>query len=75
MQRKLKFWNIFSIFTTFFPHFGLFTDPQTIYNGQKSIKRPKLHRKRVLLFNKIHKIGETGTKTVKKWSKTTYSLY
>ena len=72
---NLKFWNIFFYFYNFFAHFGLFSDPQTIYNGQKSIKRPKIHTKRVLLLNKIHKIGETGSKNVKKWSKTTYSLY
>ena len=55
-------------FCIFFPPFccfSLFFDPLCFFNGQKRIQLLKLHRKRVLLFNKFHKIGKTSPKTVK----------
>ena len=70
---KLKFWKNFVIFPRILIllTYSVFIDPLSLFNDQKSIQHPKLLRKCVLLLNKIYKIGKTGPKIVKKWSKTT----
>ena len=42
--------------------------------AKKGVSTPDYKELSFFLFNKIHKIGETGPKTVKNWSKTAYFI-
>ena len=66
------FFKLFSTFCTFWP---IYWPHHINCKVQKSIQLPKLHGKSVISLNKFHKIWKSSTKTVKKWSKTTYGLY
>ena len=60
-------WNSeFFINFSLFGHFGQFNDPLSIFHGQKSIQRAKLHGISVFSFNIILEFGNTGLKNVKK---------
>ena len=72
-HRKLKFLKKFEFFPQFCP-FSLLIDPLFTFNGQKRSQHPRLQRNSFFLSNKIHKIGQTGPKTVKNQSKTTYFI-